>query len=137
MRMLTQEGLGCSLWEFAPDGTAPHRISLFSGDPCAPYQHSWTPDGRYSLLTAGGQIWAVRDAKSLLGRTAKPVQLTAGAMWFAFPTASADGKHIFALGGLARGQLVRYDLTLQRLEPYLSGISGDQLDFSGDGKWVA
>jgi hypothetical protein len=137
VRMMTKEGFGCSLWEFAPDGTAPHRISLFPGDPCAPYQHAWTADGRYSLLTAGGQIWALREAKPLFGRTAKPVQLTAGAMRFAFPTASSDGKHIFALGELARGQLVRYDLKLQRLEPYLSGMSVDQLDFSRDGKWVA
>lgn len=106
------------------------------GDPYAPYQHAWTPDGRYSLLTAGGQIWALSETKSFLGRTAKPVQLTTGPMRFASPTASPDGKHIFALGSLARGQLVRYDLKLQRLEPYLSGISGDQLDFSWDGKWV-
>ena len=137
VRMVTKEGTGRSLWEFAPDGTAPHRISLFPGDPYAPYQHAWTPDGRYSLLTAGGQIWALPETKSFLGRNAKPVQLTAGPMRFASPTASPDGRHIFALGGLARGQLVRYDLKLQRLELYLSGMSVEQLDFSWDGKWVA
>src|SRR6202044_3114399 len=33
--------------------------------------------------------------------------------------------------------LVRYDLKSHKQEPYLSGISAEQLDFSRDGKWVA
>jgi len=34
------------------------------------------------------------------------------------------------------GELVRYDIKTGRLQPFLSGISADHLDFSRDGKWV-
>lgn len=137
VHMVAGDRLGtCSLWEFVPDGSPPHKISLFPGDPCAPNQQAWTPDGRYAVLAAQGQIWTLREAKSVFGSNAKPLQLTTGAMSFASPTASPDGKHIFVLGSISRGQLARYDLKSQRLEPYLSGISADHLDFSYDGNWV-
>jgi Tol biopolymer transport system component len=48
-----------------------------------------------------------------------------------------DGKQIFAYGGQSRGELVRYDPHSGRAEPFLSGISAEQLDFSRDGKRVA
>jgi Tol biopolymer transport system component len=48
-----------------------------------------------------------------------------------------DGKQIFAIGGQFRGELLRYDLKSRKFEPFLSGISAEQLDFSKDGKWVA
>ena len=106
--------------------------------------YDWTPDGKYSLLTArrepsvGTDIWLFPEKRSLFRwKPAKPVQLTTGPMSFWNPTVSPDGKHIFAVGGENRGELVRYDLKSHRLEPYLSGISAYQLGFSRDGKWVA
>jgi Tol biopolymer transport system component/DNA-binding winged helix-turn-helix (wHTH) protein len=145
LRMAVWEGSSdCSLWEISADGTYPHRITLFPGKPGKDYSlKSWTPDGRYSLLTVarpgfpGEDIWVLRETQSRFLRvSAEPTQLTTGAMSFWSPVPSPDGKRIFAIGGLVRGQLVRYDLRLRRLEPYLSGISADHVDFSRDGKWV-
>jgi Tol biopolymer transport system component len=58
-------------------------------------------------------------------------------MSFFAPAPSPDGKRIYAIGFQPLGELLRYDLRSQRLEPYLSGISAEQPDFSRDGKWIA
>jgi Tol biopolymer transport system component len=53
------------------------------------------------------------------------------------PFPSKDGKKIFAIGRNAGMELVRFDSKLQRLEPYLAGISAQFVSFSRDGKSVA
>jgi Tol biopolymer transport system component/DNA-binding winged helix-turn-helix (wHTH) protein len=142
LRMIIWEGSD-SLWEVSAAGTNPHRITLFPAETDKVHEQSWTPDGKYSVFTVsrsglgGTDIWVRREMQSrFLSSTAKPVQLTTGAMSFWYPTPSPDGKKIFAIGGQNRGELVQYDLRLQRLEPFLSGISADHVDFSRDGKWV-
>ena len=142
LRMIIWEGSD-SLWEISADGTNPHRITLFPGETDKVHEQFWTPDGRYSVFTVsrsglgGTDIWVLREMQSrFLSSTAKPVQLTTGAMSFWYPTPSPDGKKIFAIGGQNRGELVQNNLRLQRLEPFLSGISADHVDFSRDGKWV-
>jgi Tol biopolymer transport system component len=142
----------CYVWEASNDGTNLHAVSRSPGEqnpvmrqPGRPYcWYNWTPDGKYSFLTVGrdpsvgADIWVFPERKSLFHwEPAKPVQLTTGPMSFWNPTISPDGKHIFAIGGEFRGALTRYDMKSHRLEPYLSGISADQLGFSRDGKWVA
>jgi Tol biopolymer transport system component/DNA-binding winged helix-turn-helix (wHTH) protein len=149
LRMLVWNERSTSLWEVFADGTNLHPIDLFSGEPRSIVDMNWTPDGRYFLFTVargnrfspfiplGGDIWAIREAKSLFPRkAANPIQLTTSAMSFWTPTPSPDGKQIFATGGQIRGELARYDLKSRKLEPYLSGISAEQLDFSEDGKWL-
>ena len=150
LRMLVWNERSISLWEVATDGTNLHSIDLLSGEHRPIVDMNWTPDGRYFLFTVGrgnmyipgiqlgGDIWAVREAQSFFRKkAATPIQLTTGAMSFWSPTASPDGKQIFAIGGQIRGELARYDLKSRKLEPYLSGISAEQLDFSKDGKWLA
>lgn len=149
LRMLVWNERSSFLWEVSTDGTNLHRIDLFSGEPRCIVDMNWTLDGRYFLFTVGrnntyspflhlgGDIWAIREAKSPLPKkAAKPIQLTTGAMSFWAPTPSPDGKQIFAIGGQIRGELARYDLKSGKLEPYLSGISAEQLNFSKDGKWL-
>jgi WD40 repeat protein len=68
--------------------------------------------------------------------THTPVQLTSGPVNFLGPCPSADGKGLFVNGHQPRGELMRYDRTLNQLVPYLSGISAEGLDFSRDGRWV-
>jgi Tol biopolymer transport system component/DNA-binding winged helix-turn-helix (wHTH) protein len=149
LRMLVWNERSISLWEVSTDGTNLHSIDLLSGEHRPIVDMNWTPDGRYFLFTVGrgnmyipgiqlgGDIWAVREAKSFFPKkAATPIQLTTGAMSFWGPTPSADGKEIFATGGQIRGELARYDLKSRTLEPYLSGISAEQLDFSKDGKWL-
>jgi Tol biopolymer transport system component/DNA-binding winged helix-turn-helix (wHTH) protein len=138
-------------WEVSADGTNLHPVELFPGENRFDGLRrgskrmgwgNWTPDGKYFVFGRwDGQVredlWALRETKTLFGgRTATPVQLTTGATSFCCPVPSLDGKQIFATGGQRRGELVRYDLKLRRLEPFLSGISADQLDFSKDGNWV-
>jgi Tol biopolymer transport system component/DNA-binding winged helix-turn-helix (wHTH) protein len=149
LRMIVGTLTSSAVWEVSSDGTNLHRMNLFAGEHRPVLDMNWTSDGRYFLFTAGrgslfnpnftvgGDIWALHQAKpSLFGKSAKPIQLTTGALSFWNPTPSPDGKQVFATGGQVRGELVRYDLKSRKLEPYLSSISAEQLDFSRDGKWV-
>ena len=137
--------LGGYLWEMSADGTDLRRVMLFPGEDRAVGWMKWTAGGKYFVFSSTSssgsgavQIWAFLETKSRYGGKApKPFQLTTGATSFWDPVPSPDGKHIFAIGGQERGELVRYDLKLRRFEPFLSGISADQVDFSRDGKWVA
>src|SRR6202040_4081793 len=67
----------------------------------------------------------------------EPMQLTSGAINYGFPIPSKDGRKLFAVAGLARGELVRYDAKSKAVEPFLSGISAQDVAFSKDGQWVA
>src|SRR5438045_9661732 len=67
----------------------------------------------------------------------QPVRLTTGPMTFSSPLPSKDGKKLFVVGALARGELARYDTKSAEFVPFLSGISADSLSFSKDGQWVA
>jgi len=102
----------------------------------------WTPDGRYFLFTSldgdTSNIWAIREWGEFLHRiNPEPVQLTAGPLTFFQPTASKDGKNVFAVGEQFRGQLMRYDAASRQFLPYAQGQSVDQVAFSRDGDWMA
>jgi len=149
LRMIVQPEFSGSVWEVSTDGTNLHDMDLFPGQHRQIMDMNWTPDGKYFLFTVGkgntfspfialgGDIWALAEANSAPHRkTTVPIQLTTGAMSFWSPTPSPDGRQVFATGGRTRGELARYDLKLRKLEPFLSGISAEQLDFSKDGKWL-
>lgn len=57
-------------------------------------------------------------------------------MSFWNPVPSPNARQVFAVGGQIRGELVRFDVRSHQLQPFLSGISAEQLDFSRDGEWV-
>jgi Tol biopolymer transport system component/DNA-binding winged helix-turn-helix (wHTH) protein len=144
LRMTVVDQNVCSLWEVSADGSNLHPMNLFPGERKEACNGNWTADGRYFVFNVfrddpiGGEIWVRRESQSrFLKRTFKPTPLTTGPIIFFSPAPSPDGKQVFAVGTQARGELVRYDLKLQKLETYLSGISAEQLDFSRDGKWVA
>ena len=145
LRMVVLYRFSSSLWEMSADGSNLHPLVQFPGESRLVTWINWTPDGRYFLFTVGKEntysdswdIWALRETHSLFRRrTAKPIQLTSGPMKFWHPTPSPDGKQVFAVGGQFRGELLRYDLKSVKFEPFLSGISAEQLDFSKDGNWV-
>ena len=136
-----------SLWQVLADGTnlqpllsgwrpsnRKSDISGLGGECCG----RWTPDGKYFVFDSGGQLWALREKESLLRKvTREPMQLTSGAINYGFPIPSKDGRKLFAVAGLARGELVRYDAKSKAVEPFLSGISAQDVAFSKDGQWVA
>jgi dipeptidyl aminopeptidase/acylaminoacyl peptidase len=49
---------------------------------------------------------------------------------------SKDGTKIFADGAILRGELVRYDVKSNQLQPWLAGISAEFIAFSADGRFM-
>src|SRR5262249_25121439 len=143
LRISLLESASCSLWDVSADGSNLHRAALFPGENRDVCNSVWTHDGRYSVFStfdsasSAWHLWALRETQPKFGSSIlKPFELTAGVMSFWNAVPSSDGKHIFAVGGQTRGESVRYDLKTGRLEPFLSGIPAEHLDFSRDGKWV-
>jgi serine/threonine protein kinase/dipeptidyl aminopeptidase/acylaminoacyl peptidase len=131
-----------SIWEVKADRGDLHPLLPGWNSPPAECCGSWTPDGKYFVFqsTHGGRsdIWALREAGNFLRpRKSEPVQLTSGPVDFLGPMPSKDGKRLFVIGSQPRGELARYDAKSQQFVPYLSGLSGDSVTFSKDGRWVA
>ena len=125
------------LWEVQRDGTGLHPVlpdwnpswNLMSAD--------WTPDGRY-LIFCGHGIWALRQKHGIFGRASRePVQLNTGFPLVNNQAPSADGKRVFFCGHIIRNEFVRFDLKSGQFSLALAGVSGTELEFSRDGKWVA
>jgi serine/threonine protein kinase/Tol biopolymer transport system component len=127
-----------SLWQVSVDGSN-LRVLLpgwhqATGQCCG----NWTPDGTYFVFQSQDQIWTRREKGSFLRKVSHdPVQLTSGAISYAYPLPSKDGKRLFAVAGLVRGELEHYNAKSKTLEPFLSGISAQDVAFSRDGQWVA
>ena len=131
-----------SLWEASIDGTNLRPLLPGWNSPAAECCGNWTPDGRYFLFQSDHDnrtdIWALRDKESLLRRRDRePVQLTTGPLSYSVPLPSRDGKRLYVIGDQRRGELARYDAKLRQNDPYLAGISAEQVRFSRDGQWVA
>jgi len=125
------------LWEVSIDGMNAHPLSpkLHTLLECC---GQWTPDGNYFVFQSGDNIWARAEKKTWFGKPDfQPFQLTSGPMAFFSPLFSKDGKKLFVVGALTRGELVQYDTKSGQFIPFLSGISADGVSFSKDGEWVA
>jgi serine/threonine protein kinase/Tol biopolymer transport system component len=129
-------GRDSTLWEISADGTGLHRLL-----PEWKGWHnngSWTADGKYFVFMASDfNIWALPEKRWAWGRTGEPFRLTNGPARTWAPVPSRDGKRIFGCGFLSQPELVRFDATAKRWEPYLGGIPAKDVDFSRDGRWVA
>ncbi len=126
------------LWELSSDGANLHQMfpgwNESSGECCG----AWMPDGQYFIFESQGQVWARREMGSLFYKVSHaPVQVTAGAVSYRFPVPGKDGKTLFAVAGSRRGELLRYDAAAKTFEPFLGGISAQDVAFSKDGEWVA
>lgn len=135
-------GPNLSMWEVLADGSNLHPL-FPDWQTRSDGWGKWTPDGRYfifcSLLANGydATIMALREKKRWFEHSApKPVPLTNGPLSFSGVVPSTDGKKIFAGGFLDRGELMRFDLKRHAWEPFLSGLSAADLDFSRDDEWV-
>jgi serine/threonine protein kinase/Tol biopolymer transport system component len=126
------------LYQVSADGTNLHPMLPNWHNPPAECCGQWTPDGRYFVFQSQGNIWALAEKGNSLRKTnGQPFQLTSGPMSFSLPLPSKDGKKLFVVGALARGELSRYDARSAEFIPFLSGISADSVSFSNDGQWVA
>jgi Tol biopolymer transport system component len=127
-----------SLWQVSINGTGLHPLFPAWHTPPNECCGKWTPDAKYFVFQSQGNIWALAEKRNLFGKAnARPVQLTSGPMTFFDPLLSKDGKKLFVVGALARGELARYDAKSAGFVPFLSGISADSVSFSKDGQWVA
>jgi Tol biopolymer transport system component len=127
-----------ALWQVSSDGSNLHP--MFPAWHAVPNEccGRWTADGEYFIFRSQGNIWALAEKGSWFGKASgQPVQLTTGPMTFSWPLPSKDGKSLFVVGALARGELVRYDSNSSQFVPFLSGISAEGVSFSKDGQWVA
>jgi serine/threonine protein kinase len=138
LTLVTSKAQINQLWEVSADGKNLHEMfpgwHEQKGECCG----SWSPDGKYFIFNSGGQVWAARQTDSFLHRVShEPVQLTSGAISYAFPIFNKDGKSIFAVESIRRGELQRYDPRTKQFAPFLNGISAQDVAFSNDGKSVA
>jgi serine/threonine protein kinase/Tol biopolymer transport system component len=131
-----------SLWEVAADGSNLHPLLPEWNSPAAECCGNWTADGQFFVFQSTRNrmtnIWALREQAGFFQQASQaPVQLTFGPLNYYGPLPSQDGKKLFVVGGLQRGELARYDLKTQQWATYLPGLSAEHLDFSKDGQWVA
>ncbi len=127
-----------SIWQVSVDGTKRHQIlpgwHTQSGECCG----KWMPGGNYFVFESQSQLWATRETGSFLHKVSHaPVQLTSGAIAYSDPVPGKDGRKLYAVAGLRRGELERYDSRAKTFAPYLGGISAGDVAFSKDGQWVA
>ena len=127
-----------SIWQISANGTDPHPLLpgwLTPQDQCCGH---WMPDGRYFVFQSRNHIWALHERSGVFGKTSrKPEQLTSGPLAFSTPVPSRDGKKLFVVGNMRRGELNRFDRKSSEFVPFLSGLSADSVRFSRDGQWVA
>jgi Tol biopolymer transport system component len=132
-----------ALWEVSADGNNLHPLLPGWSNPPAECCGNWTPNGDYFIFRSApvvgpANIWAIHEKRAFYQtRSHEPVQLTFGPLDFRECLANTDGRKIFAVGVLRRGELVRYDSKGRQFESYLSGLSAQWLAFSRDGDWVS
>jgi Tol biopolymer transport system component len=127
-----------AIWQVSADGTKLHEFLPGWNPSAAKCCGRWTPDGNYFVFESNGQVWARRETGRLLHKVSHvPVQLTNGPLAYLGARPSKGGKRLFAVVGVPRGELNRYDRKARVFEPYLGGISAQDVAFSRDAKWVA
>lgn len=132
-----------SLWEISASGAGLRPLLPgWNDDHPAECCGDWSPDGKYFVFQSTRQgntaLWAVRERSWPFGPSpAAPFRLTEGPVNVWSPVFSPDGRRIFAVVQQRRGELVRYDSSLQRFTTYLGGISADHVEFSRDLEWIA
>jgi serine/threonine protein kinase/Tol biopolymer transport system component len=127
-----------SLWQISVSGKDAAQLLPGWNPPPAECCGHWTSDGRYFVFQSKNNIWARAEERRWFGKTdSQPFQLTSGPMNFSSPLPSKDGKKLFVVGTLPRGELTRYDAKSGSFSAFLSGISADSVSFSNDGQWVA
>jgi len=124
-----------SLWEVNADGANLHPLLPGWNKPAAECCGNWTADGKHFVFQATrnqtASIWSLSEQA---GR--EPAQLTIGPINFRAPVPSPDGRRLYAVGEMKRGELIRYDKRTEQWVSYLPGISARLVSFSKDGEWI-
>ena len=151
VRLSIMAGAKTSLWEARVDGNRAYPLLPGWNPALSKSCGKWTPDGKYFVFLTSEKVptaewkaalgivslWALREQVGLFDRSKRgPFQLTNGPLAVFFPSPSTDGKRLFVAGYQARNEFLRYDLNSGQLLPKFGEISGTELAFSKDGKWV-
>jgi Tol biopolymer transport system component/predicted Ser/Thr protein kinase len=128
-----------SLWEAHTDGTQLRPMLSGWNNGANVCCGDWTPDGKYFVFQATNNgissLWAMRETGDLWHKVShEPVLLTQGTMSAGSPLPSRDGKKIFFIGVLPRGEVMRFNPQTHTLAPFLPGFSAMGLDFTKDGQ---
>ncbi len=128
------------LWQIGADGN--HLHTLWSDGRLNDCCGSWTADGKHfvyqSTRNGVASVWAIREKTAFWEKVSgAPVRLTEGAMNAYAPMPSRDGKRIFFVGVLPRGEVLRFDTGRGHFVPFLPGLSGEGLSYSRDGRFMA
>ena len=127
-----------SIWEVTSEGEHLHPLLPGWQHPSSDADGKWTPDGKYFVFQAQGQIWALPDRQGLFGHSdGKPIKLTTSPLALASPLPGKNGKQLFVVGRAQHGILSRYERSLGQFVPFFSGMSIEQTTFSRDGQWIA
>jgi Tol biopolymer transport system component len=130
------------LWETDREGGNLHAVLPGWHAQPAECCGTWTADGRYyvfqSTIHGTSTLWAIRERAGLWRKAVKePVRLTVGQINSLAPAPSRDGKRIFFIGEMPRGEILRLDPKTHRPAPFLTGLSAEGLSFSQEGKSLA
>jgi serine/threonine protein kinase/Tol biopolymer transport system component len=152
VRLSIMAGAKTSLWEARVDGNRAYPLLPGWNPSSSACCGNWTPNGKYFVFLTSEKVprgaewkaalgivrlWALREKVALFEWAKRgPFQLTNGPLAVFFPSPSADGKRLFVGGYQARNEFLRYDLKSGQLLPKFGEISGTDLEFSKDGKWV-
>ena len=123
-------------WEVSINGNDLRRLLAGWHNPPDECCGRWTADGEYFVFQSANQVWALPKTTFLL-RLPSPIQLTSSPMSLSTPIPSKDGKKLFVIGEVHRGELTRYDMKTHQFAPFLAAISAEYVAFSKDGQWVA
>ena len=127
------------IWETSVAGESPRPLWPGSGG-------QWSGSGSEFLLARGDVEWAtpwsrydlfaVREEPWRPWRRSEPTRVTSGPISFRAPF-SPDGRTVYALGELPRGELVRVAPGSAMPVPFAGGVSAHYAEASPDGRWVA
>jgi Tol biopolymer transport system component len=127
-----------ALWEVEKDGSNLHQLLQGWSKAQTVCCGVWSNDGKSYIFQATQNspttittLWVLPESSS------EPKQLTDGPMSFGSPWPAGERDKIWALGVKPMVEVVKYDAARQDFTKVLSGISGTDLDFSPDGKWVS
>ena len=138
----------------SPDGSNLHEILAGWHPDDLKGCGGWTPERDFFLFLSASssersgfpafQLWALDERHAWVRKPdPRPVQLTSGPItwgtvgWGSPVVPSRDGQKIFIKGTINRGELVRYNRQTGQVEPFLGGISADEVSFSREGRYVA
>jgi DNA-binding winged helix-turn-helix (wHTH) protein len=110
-----------TIWAVTAGGGSAHR--LFPNWAAEHWGGQWTSDGNYYVFNSESNIWAVSERPRWFRNVRTPVQLTFGPLTYYAPLPSTDGRTIYTVGEIRRGELLRYDREQSRFVPSFPGLS--------------